>query len=517
MDININVDLDIHAFSGSGISTYSSGLTNIILHKNGELFEVTQRPSIDVSEDSSGISGLNDRARGIFYWENNTKIYLIHDNDVYESTQDSTRIAENTGTFATGTERCTMLETIGTPRMVILDPENNQGFVMSAAKVLDVIASNFPATLSHGGAILDGYLFVMDEDGVIYNSAVNDPTTFPATGFLTAERDNDKGVYLGKHQGDIVAFGTRTIEFFYDAANTSGSPLNRREDYTHNIGCADGLGVWENGDKTYFIGSSPSGQIGVYILNEYSVQMISNDSMNSYLTQGLTQESLRVIFSGYSSMGHDVLIMTIYTLTGASPGTITPKVTFQYDTLTGLWGFMSTTLNSLDTFPIMAFTKRTGGQNATTAARSGEGIFYNGDIFSLNDKLIPVDTLLASDGVYASGIYEADIYAQSASDVGSNIEINIRTGLVDGGIKGYKFQDCEYLMCEKTQASQTLTIKHSDEESNNFGAGNTIEMSDIRKEIFAGGRFINRNFDLSYAGSEQIFIKKFAVDLSAGE
>ena len=45
----------------------------------------------------------------------------------------------------------------------------------------------------------------MNDDGVIYNSDFNNPTVFPATGFLTAERENDKGVYLAKHHDHIVA------------------------------------------------------------------------------------------------------------------------------------------------------------------------------------------------------------------------------------------------------------------------------------------------------------------------
>ncbi len=518
MDIELKVDLDIHAFSGSGITDYESGLTNCILHKNkAGKYEVTQRPSIDISEDSTTIPALNDRGRGIYYWETNAKLYIVHDNDVYEDNQASTRIAENTGTFSTGTERCQVLETVGTPRLVIIDSENNKLWVMSAAKILDQVTTNVPSTIVHGGAILDGYLFFMDEDGIIYNSDVDEPQTLPATGFLEAERENDKGVYLGKHNEHIVAFGTRTIEFFYDAANASGSPLNRRSDIMYNTGCADGLGVWENGDITYFAGSNTTGQVAIYKLENFQITPISSDSMNSYLTQGLTQEGLRIVLNGWSAMGHDTIIMTVYTLTGAAPGAITPKVSFSYDSVTGLWGFCNTAVNGHSFFPIMAFTKRTGGQNATVSARTGEGIMSNGDIFNVNDKLIPVDTLLGSDGVVEEGVLEVDIVSGAASDVGTNIDLTVRTGMIDGGIRGFKFQNFEYVMMESTENSQTLTIKHSDEDSNNFGAGNTIDTSEVKKEIYQGGRFAKRNYQLEYSGNEQIFLEKFGADLEAGD
>jgi hypothetical protein len=515
MKINLNTDLDIHAFSGSGVTEYDSGMTNVVIHKKGDKFRGTQRPSIDISEAAADltVNTMNDRGRGIYYWENNSKLYIVHDNDVYATSQDT---APLTSAISAGTERVTILEAIGTPLLIFLDAENDEGWTMVVGETISAIGSNFPPTLCHGGAILDTYLFVMDEDGKIYNSAVNDPTTFPATGFITTERENDKGVYLGKHHDHLVAFGTRTIEFFYDAGNSVGSPLNRRQDISYNVGCADGLSVWENGDITYFIGSNPSGQLSLYKLEGFKVSPISNDTFDSYITQGLTQESLRVVINGLSAMGNPTLLMTIYTLTGASPGAIVPKLTISYDTATNAWGFWNTAIESHTTFPLMAWTKRTGGQNATVSARTGEGILYNGDIISINDKLIPIDTKLGTEGIYVAGIYEPDIYIASTSANGVNIPVIVRTGQQDFGTSAYKFQGRERVEMENTADSQTLTIKHSDEAVSTFDSGNTIDTSLDRKEVYQGGRFTKRNYQLEYSGDEQIFLEALDVDVSAG-
>ncbi len=516
MDVDLKPNLDFHSFSGSGINDYISGMINCVLHLNGSgEVEVTQRPSIDIIEDATVLS-LNDRGRGIYYWEENSKLYIVHDDDLYESTQNSTRIAEVTGIFSTGTERCTMLETVGVPKLIILDAENNKGWEMDSSKNLNQIASNFPTTITHGGAVLDGYLFVMDEDGVIYNSEVDLPETFPPLGFLEAERDNDKGVYLAKHHDNIVAFGTRTIEFLYDAGNATGSPLNRRQDISYNIGCADGKSVWESGDVIYFVGSQSTGELAIYKLENFQIEIISTNSINSYITQGLVYSSLNAVMSGVSAMGNNTLLLTIYILTGAAPGTITPKLTLSYDAVTKKWGLWDTTLNNHTGVPIMASTKRTGGHNKTVSARPGESILANGDIFTVNDKFVPVDTVLGAGGIYEAGIYEIDIYAESASDVGDSIEMLIRTGLTDGQIRNCKFQLSASMLMESTKNSQTLTIKHSDESSNNFGTGRTIDLSLDRKELYQGGRFIKRNYELSYSGNEQIFIEKFDVDVEVG-
>lgn len=518
LNVNFITDLDIHLFSGSGITDYEAGTTNCLVHTRNGKNKLTQRPSIDVTEDASELGSPpdKDRGRGIYYWENNAKLYIVNDNDVFAETQNSTRLIESAGSFPSGSERVTILETLGTPRLVILDAQNNEGWVMSAAESLTQIASNFPSTLAHGGAVLDTYLFVMDEDGTIYNSAPADPTTFGALSFVTAERDNDKGVYLGKHHDNLFAISTKTIEFFYNGKNEVGSPLNRRNDISYNIGCASGLGVWENGDETYFLGSKLTGQIKIYKLQGFQVQPISSDTLNSYLTQGLTQSGLNVVLTGLSAMGHDILIMHVYTLTGASPGEIVPKQTIVFDTDTGFWGFWTTDAAGLSYFPLVAGTKRTGGQNDTVIARTWEGIMYNGDIVNINDQLIPIDTTGGSSGVYEAGVYELDVYVATSAATGVNIPAIIRTGGQNAGTGNYKFQQRATLLMESTPSAQTMTIKHADEGSTTFSTAGTIDTSSAQKELQRQSRFINRNYQLEYSGDEQFFIEALQVEGNIG-
>lgn len=511
MKVNLAVDLSIEAFSGANITDYDSGATNtIVINKSGKPI-VTQRPSLEITEDSTTLT-LNNRGRGIYYWENNSKLYIVHDNNIYANNQQPTSIV---AAITTGSEAVTIVETIGTPRLVILDAENNQGWTMNAGEtVAQITSTNFPTTLAHGGVILDGYLFVMDEDGVIYNSEPDDPTTFLATSFIQSERENDKGIYLGKQNNRIISFNTRTIEILYNANNTSGSPLNRQQNISYNIGCASGLSVWEDGDVTYFIGSSPSGQMGVYKLDNLRPTIISTDSINSYITEGLTNNNLRIRFSGLTAMGHSILIMTAYVLDASSQ--ILPKLTITYDSVTKQWGFWKTSINGINNFPLMAWTKRTGGHNKTVSPRTGEGIFYNGDIVNIKDNLIPVDILSGVDGVFESGVFESGVFEDAVPDSGNNIDTIIRTGLIDGDVSAYKFQNRETVEMENTPSSQTLTIKHSDEESSNFDSGNIIDTSDDRKEVYAGGRFMKRNYQIEYSGNEQFFIEYLDADIEAG-
>lgn len=513
MNINLAVDLDIHKFSGSGITEYESALKNCIVHKEGDKYTVTQRPPIEITEDSDTIAALPAAGRGVYYWERATfpTLFIVNNDTVYATTQDGGEIAGGSE-ISSGTERVTMIETVGTVALVILDPENNEGWIVNqAASSVTAIASNFPSDIVYGGAILDGYLFVMDEAGIIYNSDVDDPATFGALSFLEAERENDKGVYLGKHHDHIVAFGSRTIEFFYDAANTTGSPLNRRNDISYNIGCPTGLGVWENGDKIYFLGSNPEGQIAVHLMANFTPQQISNDTLNAYLSHVVLQRDLNVVLNGVSAMGHDILLMTIYEV---DTGEIVPKMTISFDSRTGLWGFWTTVINGHTYFPMMAWTKRTGGHNATVAARYGEGIMANGDIFNLNEDLVPVDIVTGTD-VYASGVYESGVYVSSGA-TSQNIEMQIRTGMTNAGISGYKFENALKLIMESTTTSQSIDVSVADESNDNFRNIGTIDPQYPRKEVHQGGRFVKRNHQFDYSGNEQIYIDGFDADISRG-
>ena len=293
-----------------------------------------------------------------------------------------------------------------------------------------------------------------------------------------------------------------------------GSPLNRRQDISYRYGCASGLSVWEDNDIVYFLATDSSGQLGVWKLENFQISPVSTDAINSYLSKGLTQTGLIVRFEGLSAMGHRTLLVTVYTLTGATPGVINPAITLSYDSQTSLWGFWNTAINSNVTFPLMAWTKRTGGYNAATAARTGEGILYSGDIIEINDDFMPIDTVLGV-AVYESGIYEVDIYSVS-SDVGTNISSIIRFGLFDGETSAYKFQNKLTIEMEDTLTTQSLTVKHSDESTNNFDSGNNIDTTLVRKELYQGGRFMKRNYQVEYAGDEQFFIESLELDVVVG-
>lgn len=492
MILNCAVPLEIKAFSGATITRLESGITNGYITKSKGKLAVTQRPSIDITESAS-----TARGRGIYYWDANSTTYISNDDTIYKANY-STAL----GTTITSGKKRVHFHQLGT-LLVLVDSEDNAAYTISTGDIVTTIAGSIPSTIVPGGAILNGYLFVMSETGDIWNSDLDAPGTFSAGNFINAEREEDGGVYLGKHHDHIVGFGERTIEFFYDNANPTNSPLNRREDISHNMGCANGYSIWENGDKTVFIGNDQKNGLGVYVLEQFGLKKISEEGFDSLITQALTSDGYDVSGDGVSANGHEFYLLTFHT-----NGTdLAPEVTYALDLDTGNWQIWETGISDADAFEVMATTIRAG-----TNARYLEGIMINGDIFRINNNPTPQDTIGAS--VYVVTDYVESGYITDTAGSGTAISMTIRMGQFDGETNKYKFSNNLKPQMSETTASQTLTISaydNNEDASDTLGTVDTLYQED---KIMNGGRFLRRNHEISITSDEQVWIEGLELDIS---
>ena len=146
--------------------------------------------------------------------------------------------------------------------------------------------AGFPTTTSSSVQILDGYIFVC-VGGDIYNSDLDLPDSWPTSNFISTETNPDNLVALAKYKNYIVAFGTNTIEFFYDAANTNGSPLARQEGIQHNIGCIGQGAVTQLEDRIFWIAQSGSTYYSIWELDNFKVKKVSSSEFDNLLTNNL--------------------------------------------------------------------------------------------------------------------------------------------------------------------------------------------------------------------------------------
>jgi len=486
-------DMKISAFSGGTVTEYSSYMQNAMVEREvsdeSDLLIVTQRPSIDMIEDASDtVSKI--KGRGIHYWDTTSADYFINDDTVYKDVYSAAL-----GTISTGTRKCTFHE-VGT-RLIIVDPENNEVWTITTAgtlaKVTDV---DLPSTITGGAAVLDGYLFIMDDGGIIYHSDLDDATSWNPLNFITAEREPDSGTYLGRHFDHIVAFGKSTVEFFYNAGNATGSVLSRRQDIFYNIGAPYEDGVWEDGDDVFFLGRSKRGDFSVYTISNFRLKKISNAEFSSYLTSSYAENSFFPLMAGFSARGHTFISITLHTTLGS----IVPTETFVYDIENQIWSPWTSDMVELSStagFPVIDWT-------TSTSSRFGTGILTNGDLITLKNTFNPEDSYTSKYYIVNESDYvNPDYIAPFGSGLGTNIPMVCRMGHLDSGTHSYKFGSFLEVIHDHTHTPQTLTVKWSDGDYNTFSSTRTVDTS-LKTRLSRIGKYHRRVYQLEYSGSDTL-------------
>lgn len=330
--------------------------------------------------------------------------------------------------------------------------------------------------LANGIVSMDGYVFVLQTDGKIYNSNVSDVTTWTSTDFITAERFQDVGQFICKHNNNIVYLGTSSIEFFYNAGNPSGSPLARRDDVFYDIGVANwdsyyaNQRVDANDSLIAFIGSKrpePSfgdETIGVYIISNFQLKKISTSDIDQIISGSDTLRILELL---------DRTVILVSTHSG--------NVTYAYDTKTNLW-FLWTygdAVNDVSDADLDLRDTHSRWLAVRVDSPLGNQIHHTQDYSGGGD---------GSSGYVYQG-FTAEILTQDG----------------DGGTYQKKFCSSMSLVgehCDDSSA-QNITVSWSDDSGKNFETSRTIDMRYLRPE-FRLGAFNRRKFKVSYLGTKPV-------------
>jgi len=188
------------------------------------------------------------------------------------------------------------------------------------------VQNAFPDNFCKGFAYLDGTLYVMDTQGVIWGSRnLDDPEDWSPLNYITARVEPDAGVALAKQLVYVIALKEWTTEVFYDAGNPSPvSPLAPVQGAKSPYGCVSAESVQELDDSLYWISSNRSSSPQIVTMVELKVLPISTPAIDRLLDQ--------VTFNNVHSWtlkhgGHK-----FYGLTLADP-----NITLVYDIDQGLW------------------------------------------------------------------------------------------------------------------------------------------------------------------------------------
>ena len=241
--------------------------------------------------------------------------------------------------------------------------------------------ANYPTNTVWGVAYVDGYVFVMDINGIIWNSVVNTPATWGALLFISANAVAGAPVAICSYLNLVVAFIGNGAVFFYDAAVPSASPLLPVPNATINVGCYAGPTLAFSDNTVLFMGQTAQRGRSIYLFNGLIPQPVSDAHIDRILNN---VASVSQIYSYFIKiMGHAFYVLTLEA----------GNVTLVLDLNTSKWHVWSSTIAGTALTITNYSVSSSGVLTATAPAHgltNGAVILANGGLNAISNSLLGV-------------------------------------------------------------------------------------------------------------------------------
>lgn len=176
-----------------------------------------------------------------------------------------------------------------------------------------VTLTGFPSPHIPSPTFIDGYVILARASSVdVYNCDLDQPTLWSTENFLSAEMFPDSVSALARQNNQVVVFGTSSIEFFYDAANASGSPLSRNDSTTIQMGTAAPYCIYQNERYCAYISQSDSGGRAVWVIEGFQPKKITDEYIERILDSEVDMSDCRGF--GLRTKGHMFYVINLKTI-----------------------------------------------------------------------------------------------------------------------------------------------------------------------------------------------------------
>jgi hypothetical protein len=408
-------------------------------------------------------------ARGAFYWEEQDKLFVAYSNDIAVITGSSgVLVTTLTDVFTSTTGDvgfCEYLYDTGTTKIVAADG-TRLITIDSSNTVVTGSSVDQPTPFNPYIMFLDGYLF-LTKTGTsdIYNSNLNDPLAYTAGDFISAEMVADTLIRITRLNNYILALGTDSIEFFYNAAVETASPLKRVETPVKNVGYLGGLVTHTN--KMYFVGQTKATAPEVFVMEDWKLETLDNPPLRRFI-QPHTSFDGAIVSNG----GHDFYVLTV------------GSITYWMDLETKLWTRIA--FQGTNTFAL---------QEAMIVPRFGIG---------------NVSVLIPTTG---TAIYFFNPVAYQ--DAGVNFKAEVQTYKMEFDSTREKFMSRLMVVADKSNAG-SVQLSWTDDDYQTYSSARTIPLSSYQPKIHRMGDFIERAFRFSYTTNNPLKLHHFEVDYNIG-
>lgn len=283
----------IDPFSGNGISY------------------VRQRPAFEVANVLTNTTGV---------FQHSYYPYYALGAVVYHQEDGGAATTVWTGTNATTTKgKFTLMRDTQNDRDQVIFVEGNTGKLVSIDKSTKVatVQTGAPSPSNPHVATLDGYLFVAKEGtDEIYNSDLNDVSGWDlGINFIQSLSEPGNITALVNYKNYVIAFKAKSMEFFYNAALTGTSPLERNDSLRTSVGCEYPFSIATGEDSMFWIGRGIGGlSPSVYSMVGDSLAKISTPAIDRQLQSSFVSYDKQGNYRGwlYKDSGHTFYIIRAF-------------------------------------------------------------------------------------------------------------------------------------------------------------------------------------------------------------
>jgi len=404
---------------------------------------------------------LTGNGHGVYNW--NGPVYSVFGTKFYEGGTDKGTVNETAG------RNYTFSATLGlAPKLFFQNGTKGYAYDTSGGLV-EVTDVNYPATTVPGNVYLDATTYVMDEGANIYGSDINDPTAWDSLNVIKAQIEPDKGVALANQLVYVVAFKQWSTEVFYDAANTSGSPLSSVAGAKVSAGCRSAASIQDIDGSLVWISATRSGQVGVMLMDNLKAVTVSTPAVERLLHDA---DFTSVISFKAKIGGHKFYVVTM----------VNSNLTLVYDLSSSLWAQWNGL--GLSYFPFLASS------------------------FDANQQVILQHTTNGK-------LYQLDLLQYT--DDGEIIQVDLYTPNYDGGTKTRKMLTRLYVVADQTEGS-TLQIRCNDRDykPNRWSNFRSVDLSTELPMLPNCGTFSRRAYHLQHRKNTGLRIKAIELYLRLG-
>jgi hypothetical protein len=170
----------------------------------------------------------------------------------------------------------------------------------------------FPSPYIPTPVVLNGKVMLAENGSVdCYNCEINNPYSWSALSFIAAESLSDPVVALARQNNYIVAFGENNTELFYDAANETGSPFSRRDDFLLQTGILTPNAILQAEKMLVWVGRSDAGKSAVWVMDGFTPREVSTEYIERLL--GAETNTSSIAGFGFRITGHFLFVINLPT------------------------------------------------------------------------------------------------------------------------------------------------------------------------------------------------------------